>query len=109
MTEYAWQDMGDGRSVFRPVAAPPPKRSALSAPHIVSDTMPETQSMATGKFHTSKSGLRAEYKRLGKTELGNDPARLRPKPRQAPDRKGINEAVGKAVARFKRGERTRPQ
>lgn len=85
------------------------QRSDLACPLIIGDTMPETQSMVDGSWHTSKSGIRATYKpsgnREGKeyTEIGND----KPPPRQRhrTDRKAIKDSVEKAVARHSRGER----
>lgn len=82
---------------------------ALAAPQVVSDTMNAVQSQASGKIYDSKSELRKEYKQLGMVEVGNDPARNRPKPKHKPDRKAINDAVQKAKARFDRGERTRDE
>lgn len=39
---------------------------------IILDTMDAVQSMVTGEWHESKSSLRAEYRREGVVELGND-------------------------------------
>ena len=39
---------------------------------IICDTMDPVQSMVTGEWHDSKSSLRAEYRREGVVELGND-------------------------------------
>lgn len=102
---YAWIDLGDGRQVFRKVEAYEPKRSHLSSPSVISDTMPETQSMLDGKHYTSKAKLRATYREAGVTEIGNDPARLRKQPKHRPDRKAIKTSIEKAKARFDRGER----
>lgn len=82
---------------------------SLAAPQIVSDTMGAVQSQASGKIYDSKSELRKEYKQLGMVEVGNDPARLRQKPKHKPDRKDIKDSLQKATARFKRGERTRDE
>ncbi|TJV21086.1 MAG: hypothetical protein E5Y04_28695 [Mesorhizobium sp.] len=102
---FAWFDVGGGRKVFRKVETAKPKRSALPAPMINSDTMSEVQSMHDGKFYTSKSALRATYRAAGLEEVGNDPARLRPRKRPKVDRKAIRDTVEKAAARFDRGER----
>jgi hypothetical protein len=67
------------------------------------------QSQASGKIYDSKSKLRQEYKQLGMVEVGNDPARNRPKPKHKPDRKAISDTIQKAKARFDRGERTRDE
>lgn len=52
------------------------------------------QSQADGRWHTSKSRLRADYKALGMVEMGND--KQKPVGRPKPDRKAIKEAVAKA-------------
>lgn len=85
---------------------PEPARSDFPSPGFIRDEMEPVQSMATGKLHTSKSGIRAEYRRLGMVEIGNDPARLRPPARPKPDPKAISASLEKAEARFNRGERT---
>jgi hypothetical protein len=80
-------------------------RSGLGAPGVISDEMPPTQSMLDGKYYTSKAALRATYRPSGNregarfVEVGNDPALLRPRPKPAPDRKAIRQAVGRAFAR----------
>ena len=78
---------------------------ALPVPFIASDTMEPVQSMLDGKMYTSKSQLRATYKAAGVIEVGNDPARLRQKPREKPDKQAIKNALDKAQARYDRGER----
>lgn len=83
----------------------PPARSDLPCPLIMSDVMEPVQSQATGKMYDSKSAIRAEYKRLGMVEIGNDPARFKPRQRKKTDRREIKDTVEKAAARFKRGER----
>ena len=82
-----------------------PQRSHLAAPMLIMDTMPPVQSMATGKMHDSKAAIRAEYKALGMVEVGNDPARNRPRTKPKTDRTQIKNAMLKAEARFNRGER----
>jgi hypothetical protein len=82
-----------------------PKRSSLPCPLVFSDEMPETQSMASGEVYTSKSAIRAEYKRLGMIEVGNDPARHKPFKRSSPDKKAIASAVDRAFDQFKSGAR----
>ncbi|ESX31949.1 hypothetical protein NKH47_17805 [Mesorhizobium sp. M1060] len=104
---YTWINLGDGRQVFRKVETNKPKRSHLSAPMINSDTMSEVQSMHDGKVYTSKSALRATYRAAGLEEVGNDPARLRPRKRPKIDRNAVKDSVQKAKARFDRGERVR--
>lgn len=84
---------------------PAPQRSDLPCPLIMSDIMDPVQSQVDGKIYDSKSAIRAGYKAAGVTEVGNDPARLKPFVRPKTDRKAIKATVEKAVARFNRGER----
>jgi hypothetical protein len=88
---------------------PAPKRSGLAAPMVISDGMPDTQHPCTGQYMSSKSAYRAVTKAHGCIEMGNDPARLRPRQKPRPDRKAIRDSVAKARARFNRGERTTPK
>lgn len=75
------------------------------------DEQPPTQSMADGKVYTSKAAMRRSYLASGNpqgihyTEVGNDPGRFRDRPQPQADRQGIRDAIGKAQARFNRGER----
>jgi hypothetical protein len=82
-----------------------PKRSDLPCPRIASDVMEPVQSQHDGKMYDSKSALRATYRAAGVIEVGNDPARLRPRKKKPIDDKAISETVDKAAARFNRGER----
>jgi hypothetical protein len=108
MSDYAWFDAGDGRQVYRRVRREKPARSDLPAPMVICDAMDPVQSMASGKMYDSKSAIRAEYKALGFIEVGNDPARFKPKQKAKPDRKAIRDAVHKADARWRNGERPSP-
>ena len=101
--DYHWTDNWPDNHV-----EPAPQRSHLPAPSVISDTMDPVQSQATGEIHDSKASLRAEYRREGVIEVGNDPARLKPKPRARTSRKAIKDTVEKAAARFNRGERVNP-
>ena len=77
---------------------PMPNRSTLPAPHLLRDEMPPTQSMASGKMYDSKSAIRAEYKRLGLREIGND-VLTAPPPMKRPRREDIKAAVGRAFSK----------
>jgi hypothetical protein len=88
---------------------PAPKRSHLATPMVISDTMDPVQHPCTGQYMTSKSAFRAETKAHGCIEVGNDPARLRPRQKPRPDRKAIRDSLSKARARFNRGERVNPK
>lgn len=85
----------------------PAQRSDLPCPMISSDDMPAVQSQLDGKMYSSKSALRATYRAAGMIEVGNDPARLRPRERPKVDRRVIKDTVERAVARFNRGERAK--
>lgn len=85
----------------------PAQRSDLPCPMIASDHMEPVQSQLDGKMYSSKSALRATYKAAGVIEVGNDPARLRPRQRPKIDRAVIKSTVEQAVARFDRGERAK--
>jgi hypothetical protein len=83
-----------------------PKRSDLPCPRIASDIMSPVQSQLDGKIYDSKSALRATYRSAGVIEVGNDPARLKPRQKPPVEDRAIADAVDKAAARFNRGERT---
>ena len=77
-----------------------PPRSDLPCPMLVSDHMDAAEHV-DGRFYDSKSAFRAVTKANGLIEVGNDPARL--KPRTRPDRKAreksIEQSIDKAIAR----------
>ena len=76
-------------------------QSELGAPYFISDNLEGLgglngiQSMADGKFYTSKAKLRAEYRARGLTEMGNSKPAPFKKPK--PDRKAIRDAVKRAT------------
>lgn len=110
MTEYAWFTNERGGQTFRRVdTSPAPKRSSLPSPMVITDTMDALQHPCTGEMVTSKSAFRALTKAHGCIEVGNDPARLRPRVRPKTDRKSIRDSLSKARARFSRGERVSPK
>ena len=76
MATYVYRN---GKLVDKRRAAP--RHSADAATHVISDTMAETQHMASGRFHTSKSEFRKDTKAHGCIEFGNETAALL-KPRQ---------------------------
>lgn len=53
----------------------PAKRSDFATPYFISDTMDGVQSPVSGKYYTSKSELRNEYRAAGVIEIGNEPVR----------------------------------
>lgn len=97
----------DGRLVPKSRAAPllVGRPSHLPSPMLIGDGMAPVQSMVDGRWYDSKSAIRAGYRAAGVTEVGNDPARLRPPPRARADRGAIKDTIDRATARFERGER----
>lgn len=87
----------------------PPKRSDLPTPMVITDSMDALQHPCTGEFMTSKRAFSAVTRAHGCIEMGNDPARLRPRQKPKPDRKAIRDSLSKARARFNRGERITPK
>jgi hypothetical protein len=80
-------------------------RSTLPCPFIISDEMPPTEQV-DGRFYTSKAAFRAVGRALGLIEVGNE--KLKPKARStsAPEvKRKRREALDRAVARYKAGER----
>lgn len=55
------------------------------------------QSQADGRWHTSKSRLRADYRALGMIEVGNDAQRFKQFQKPKPDRKKIKETLHRAM------------
>jgi hypothetical protein len=63
----------DGKAVPKHLARPrESKRSHLSAPMILRDTMDPIQSQADGQMYDSKSSYRQALKAAGCVEIGND-------------------------------------
>lgn len=99
---FAWVKTSDGRSVFRNTE-PRPRgpRSALPCPMLIRDFDEPVQSMANGKWYTSKRGLAASHRASGNpqgvdyVEMGNE------KPKAAPrtyDRKKLRDDIRAAKA-----------
>jgi hypothetical protein len=87
---------------------PPPARSSLPMPMIISDIMEPTEQV-DGKFYTSKREFRAVGRGLGLTEVGNE----RPKPKQratadASVKRARRDVIGTAIAQYGAGRRSRP-
>lgn len=85
---------------------PQTKRSSLSAPSVMRDSMEPVQSMLDGKMYDSPSMLRKTYKRAGVEEVGNDPQRHRLFKRKPVDRSKVVQSIEKATARVERGDYT---
>lgn len=74
------------------------KRSELTAPMFISDTMDAVQSQLDGRMYDSKSALRRTYKDGGVVELGND-APINPSKKIRPDRTKVKASVDRAFSR----------
>jgi hypothetical protein len=75
----------------------------LSAPMVILDGHKPVMSMTNGQMYDSKSALRAEYKRAGVVEVGNDvPMKKAAPSRDERDRvkKERRAAVGKALSKM---------
>ena len=79
-------------------AADAPKRSHLSKPMIASDNI-ELRSQTDGKMYTSKAALRAEYRRAGVIEVGNEKQNRPATKEYVPQ--GVRDDVRQAIARHK--------
>ncbi|QIG75004.1 hypothetical protein EVC14_006 [Rhizobium phage RHph_I3_18] len=84
---------------------PAARSDTFPVPNFISDHMEPLEHPLTGKFYTSKREFSAITRERGYEEVGNDPARLRPRPKPKADRKAIKDSVQKAMARFNNGER----
>jgi hypothetical protein len=84
----------------------PAARSSLPMPNIISDIMPPTEQV-DGNFYESKAAFRAVGRSLGLTEIGNE--KIAPRKYRdlaAPQlRRARRETLGKAIARYRAGER----
>jgi hypothetical protein len=78
MSEYQWFDLGNGRSVKRRVREQTLARSDLPTPMLIRDFDEPVQSMADGKWYSSKRDLAASHRASGNPagvdyiELGNE-------------------------------------
>jgi len=87
--------------------SPPPKRSGLSLPYVISDTMEPTEQV-DGKFYTSKRAFRAVGRANGLTEVGTEKLtakRVRTSSTRAAA-EGRRTSIKKAIDQFKAGVRT---
>jgi len=85
--------------------APQAQSDVIPVPYFISDTCEPMQHPLDQKFYTSKSTFEKITREGGYETVGNDPNRLKPRPKPKADRKAIKESVQKAVARFNNGER----
>jgi hypothetical protein len=91
----------NGELVEKHLAEPLVVKNA--APGVISDIMPETRHMASGKYHTSKSKFRAETKAYGCVEVGNDSSMLRPRKPITLDRGERREAIRRTIYQLRNG------
>lgn len=83
----------------------PVARSALPMPHVISDEMPATEQV-DGRFYTSKAAFRAVGRANGLTEVGTEKFKPRRRPTEDPANiRRRREAIQKAAARYRSGER----
>jgi hypothetical protein len=104
---YAWIEVSPGRSVFRKINdGPAPQRSHLPTPRIIRDFDAPVQSMADGKWYSSKRGLAASHKASGNPhgqefiELGNEEM---PWVEHKTDEKQLRDDIRAAVEDVKNG------
>lgn len=86
-------------------SAPKAGSDTIPVPYFICDTMEPLEHPLTGQFLTSKRQFSQITRERGYEEVGNDPNRLKPPPKPKADRKAIKEAVQKAAARYRAGER----
>lgn len=89
-----WHDVGQWPIECRPVA-PQGMSDLLPVPQFISDTMDPTEHI-DGRVYTSKSQFARVTKAHGCIEIGNDPARFRPRPAPKPDKAKNMEALKRA-------------
>lgn len=77
----------------------------LAIPYFISDNIDPIQHPIDGKFYSSKSTFSKITRDAGAIEVGNDPARLRPKQPTKVDPKDYRASIEKAKSRYIRGER----
>ena len=89
----------------------PARSDTIPVPMVISDTIEPVQSMADGRYYSSKAALRATYKPSGNPqgesyiEVGNEATKPYTPPQPKIETAGIDAALHKAVARYERGER----
>lgn len=103
-----WHEIDEWPAECMPEVMGSPSTS-IPLPYLATDGMSPVQSQLDGKMYDSKSALRATYKAAGVVEVGNDPARLRPRQKKKVDRQAIKNTLERAEARHRRGERVRAQ
>ena len=85
----------------------PVARSALAFPMVISDEMDPVEQV-DGRFYTSKAAFRRVGRSLGLIEVGNE--KFKPKQRASSDprvKRARRDALGRAIARYRNGERVR--
>lgn len=73
-----WVELNDDYYNYLPCASDEKSKNI----NVISDIMPETRHMATGRYFVSKSEFRKETKASGCIEVGNDSSIMNPKPRK---------------------------
>ena len=80
-----------------------PKDSDDPRFYVISDSMPDTRHMATGRYFSSKSEFRKETKASGCIEYGNDAALLRPRKPIPLDRQKRRDDIRQTVYNLRNG------
>ena len=96
MARYIWDpdyEMFVDAATYWTSKANMSKRSHLSSPSVVSDTMDPVKSMLDGRMYDSKARLRQTYRDGNVIEVGNDV------PTKHPERKSSRDDVKAAVGR----------
>ena len=81
----------------------PPLVSGNDAPNVISDIMPLTRHMASGRYHTSKAAFRRDTKDHNCIEVGNDSSLLRPRKPVVLDRGKRREDIKRAIYELRNG------
>ena len=102
MSDYAWIDCGDGRSVFRKIEHHERQRSDLPAPRLHLDTMKPLWHPSNGKTYDSKSEFRSVTKANGGVEIGNE-VQKQNLPGSDLSKADVGEAIRQVKAGYKPG------
>jgi len=81
----------DGKLVEKRLA----NRLTRPSTYVISDIMPDTRHMGTGRWHDSKAAFRADTRACGAVEVGTDPAITREgrKPEPSPVELDVKRAI----------------
>ena len=101
---WVWRDGELVEKRLAPPLIPRGAASSLSAPYVNSDTVDAFRSMADGRLYESKSAYRAELKRQGLREIGNEiDAHLKDVEATNPQKPKVKPDLIKAYQKVKQG------